>query len=920
MSTPFEYIRRHQKVALTAVTGMAILSFLLGDVMAGGRMSPMVMTSLIVGCFALVGWVWGTSDGKSSENAIFGGVLGLALTLVFMFMTRPAAAVTATSGNISTSELGELSRTRALANRMVNLVYMESHPNVNGFQAQQELQRAVFNFGVPNQTAEVVLSELLNREARYLGINVTDDAVMEYLKKVAGSDLNGEVKLTKQIYTDAIKNTCGGYPGVTEDTVIDAIRHELRARQAHEILVGGNRMTPADVWELHRKLNTRESAQFVALPVEEFVDKTVNPTDAELAEFFNTYKGNFPNSTPQGQFEEGRPGLYLPRRVRLAYVEANYEELEKAAGEITEEEIQKRYEEKSSRAMPEFDPHGELNLPDFPVLPKVPKTTEGTAAPAAEGTPAEKPAESEKPAEPAAEKPAEEKPAEPAAPAAEEKPAEPAAPAAEEAKPAEPAAPAPEAKPEEPAKKPEGSSFRSRISGLQPVALIEDAPATPEKPAEAAPATPAAEAEKPADKPAEPAAPTAEEKPAEPAAEKPAEEKPADAKPTEEPAPPSTEQPAGEAPLTVPPAPGDVDGDGDPAPPTSSVRPLDEAMRQQIRDELLAEKTRPLVEAKINAARDFMSDLHMGVAEYLSLQGDNADKTVELSKDAMTPEEASKRLKEYAEKNGLTYTETPLMSLQELMSSEDHPLGNAMVGRMGRVVDMINRSKADDLYTPSTAVDLAQKGNYAYWKIEDVAAHEPKSLDEPGMKEIATQAWRLFKARPAVEKRAQELAEIVSKSDKPMAEALTDQTVTGVEKDKGIFVTVKSTGDFSWLQRSMTPNMFSFSNPPRFGTIQGVEGVGDKFMEKVFNEMQPGATAVVPNADRSIFYVMHIDKRTPSTEAEVAVMRKQFLESQGELTQYAVGLSQANDENFLDRMWLKHGVKISTAVLRDEDE
>jgi hypothetical protein len=274
----------------------------------------------------------------------------------------------------------------------------------------------VFNFGVPNQTAEVVLSELLNREARYLGINVTDDAVMEYLKKVAGSDLNGEVKLTKQIYTDAIKNTCGGYPGVTEDTVIDAIRHELRARQAHEILVGGNRMTPADVWELHRKLNTRESAQFVALPVEEFVDKTVNPTDAELAEFFNTYKGNFPNSTPQGQFEEGRPGLYLPRRVRLAYVEANYEELEKAAGEITEEEIQKRYEEKSSRAMPEFDPHGELNLPDFPVLPKVPKTTEGTAAPAAEGTPAEKPAESEKPAEPAAEKPAEEKPAEPAAP------------------------------------------------------------------------------------------------------------------------------------------------------------------------------------------------------------------------------------------------------------------------------------------------------------------------------------------------------------------------------------------------------------------------------------------------------------------------------------------------------------------------
>ncbi|MFO1008073.1 MAG: hypothetical protein U0929_19090 [Planctomycetaceae bacterium] len=916
MSTPFEYIRRHQKVALTAVTGMAILSFLLGDVMAGGRMSPMVMTSLIVGCFALVGWVWGTSDGKSSENAIFGGVLGLALTLVFMFMTRPPSAVTATSGNISTSELGELSRIRALANRMVNLVYFESHPN-DGFMsqimAQRELPRLMFNYGVPNQTAEVVLSELLNREAGYLGINITDEAVMAYLKEVAGSDPAGEVKLTRQIYFDAIKNTCGGYPGVTEDTVIDAIRHELRARQAAKILLGGNRMTPADVWELHRKLNTRESAQFVALPVEEFVDKNVNPTDAELAEFFNTYKGNFPNSTPQGQLEEGRPGLYLPRRVRLAYVEANYEELEKAAGEITEEEIQKRYEEKSSRAMPDINPHGELRLPDLPVLPKVPSTPEGTTAPAAEGTPAEKPAESEKPAEPAAEKPAEEKPAEPAAPATEEKPA---APAAEESKPAEPAAPAPEAKPEEPAKKPEGSSFRPRMSGLQPVALIEDAPATPEKPAEATPATPAAEAEKPA----EPAAPAAEEKPAEPAAEKPAEEKPADAKPAEEPAPPSTEQPAGEAPLTVPPVPGDAAGDSDPAPPTSKVRPLDEAMRQEIRDELLAEKTRPLVEAKINAARDFMSDLHMGVAEYLSQQGDKADKTVELSKDALTPEEASKRLKEYAEKNGLTYTETPLLSLQELMQSEDHPLGNALVGRMGRVVDVISRSKADDLYTASTAFDLAQKGNYAYWKIEDVAAHEPKSLEEPGVKEMAIRAWRQFKARPAVEKRAQELADIVSKSDKPMAEALTDQTVTGVEKDKGIFVTVKSTGDFSWLQRSMAPSQFNQDNSPRFGTIQGVEGVNDKFMEKVFNEMKPGATAVVPNVDRSIFYVMHIDKRTPSTEAEVAVMRKQFLESQGELTPYAEGLSREYDDSFIDRLFVKHGVKISPAISRDEDE
>ena len=220
----------------------------------------------------------------------------------------------------------------------------------------------------------------------------------------------------------------------------------------------------------------------------------------------------------------------------------------------------------------------------------------------------------------------------------------------------------------------------------------------------------------------------------------------------------------------------------------------------------------------------------------------------------------------------------------------------------------------------ATAFDLAQKGNYAFWKIEDVAAHEPKSLEEPGMKEMATQAWRLYKARPAVEKRAQELADIVTKSDKPMAEALSEQTVTGVEKEKGIFVTVKSTGDFSWLQRSMTPNQFNQDNSPRFGTIQGVEKANEKFMENVFNEMQPGGTAVVPNADRSIYYVVHIDKRTPSTEAEIAVMQKQFLESQGELSRYADGMSRSNDGSYVDRLFVKHGVKMSLPEGRSEDE
>ena len=75
--------------------------------------------------------------------------------------------------------------------------------------------------------------------------------------------------------------------------------------------------------------------------------------------------------------------------------------------------------------------------------------------------------------------------------------------------------------------------------------------------------------------------------------------------------------------------------------------------------------------------------------------------------------------------------------------------------------------------------------------------------------------------------------------------------------------------------------------------------------------MQPGIAGVVPNEDRSILYVARIDKRSPSNEIEVEVMRKQFLESQGELSNYALQQSRSRDGNFAERLFVKHGVKMS---------
>ncbi len=915
MSTPFELLRHHKKVGLAAVTGIAVLSFIVNDATNNsGQMSPVSVAALVIGGLALVGWVWGANQGKSGENAIFGGVFGLAITMVFMFMGRPPAAISAATGNISSDALQSIRHQRNLANQMVSRVYSSNRFN------RMFGRPPLFGFNIRNQNDDLLITELFNREADELGIEITDDAVMTYLKQAAKSQLDDREKelLTQEIFSEAVQQTEASTPGTKEETIINAIRRELRAQRAYYTLYGGSRMTPADVWDLHRKLNTRQSAQFVGLPVADFIDKDAKPSEADLKQTLEDYKTNVPNFTAEGKPEPGRPGLFLDRRVRVAYLEPNYEEIEKRAGEVTEEEIQARYEKQYKRGMPQLDAHGNLIFPDMlefpkmPVLPHVPKAPSTTPDPAAPAAP--KPADATTPAPGT---PVGDKPAEPAKPAADgDKPAAPATPPVTE-KPAteKPTTEKPATeKPADPPAKPDGASLRPRASQLQPVVLVEDQPAAAAAPpAEATPAaeTPAAPA------PEKPAAPATGEKPAEekPAENKPAADKPAGDKPAETPTTPAAGDKPAAAPLIVSPL-DEKDLDTDPPPPVAKVHPLNEEKRKEIRDELLAEKTKPLLEEKVNAARDYMNDLHLNVAEYLDHEKALKDKTgklkkTELSKEALSPEEATKQLQAYAKKHGLIYTETPLLTFRELLDSEDDPVGGAGVGpqgKQGNVASVLSQTQPDVLYSASTAFDLQRKANYAFWKIEDVKAHIPASLEEPGVKEMVIQAWRTLKARPLAEKRAQELVDFVKKSDKPMAEALAEQTVTG-SQDKSLFVTVLNPGEFSWFERPLVSPQSRQDSAPRLGAIQGVQGVNMVFMAKVFDDMQPGSVGVVPNDDRSVYYVTRIEKRTPATEAEIAVMRRQFLESQGDLSRYATEISSSYVGHPFNLLFVKHGVK-----------
>ncbi|MEX0727256.1 MAG: hypothetical protein WD065_13365, partial [Planctomycetaceae bacterium] len=338
-----------------------------------------------------------------------------------------------------------------------------------------------------------------------------------------------------------------------------------------------------------------------------------------------------------------------------------------------------------------------------------------------------------------------------------------------------------------------------------------------------------------------------------------------DAPSAEDSAPPS-EDSAPPSDSTVP-----EESESKPAASEPKYRPLDDDLKSEIRNEIHRRRLRELVDSKMEAARSFMSDL----AEQFKFPEDENKK--------LSKSDVADRLKEYAQKNGLTYGEVPLASFQELEDVDKYPIGSAeepndnplsFQERMNVRVQFF-QAGPDELYSVFLANDPLTDVSYATWKTGELPSHVP-TLDDAGVRDQVLAAWKIEKARPLAEKRAQELVETLKTSPLPWSEALAETTVTG--DDEGLQLTVQTTESFSWMRTTSAPSNNMFSLPePELSTISTVEKAGDEFMKSVFNELKPREVGAVPNADRSIYYVVKVRNRFPSTPEETAALRESFM-------------------------------------------
>ncbi|MCY2968407.1 MAG: SurA N-terminal domain-containing protein [Planctomycetota bacterium] len=731
------------------------------------------------------------------------------------------SVVETNAGKISNQDLEDLSRRKQIANQFIRIAATETGQPDPG---------NLF-FGSP------VESWLFRKEANRLGIQMDNTDVDNFLVRTFRR------KLTTEILQDICQDL-----RQTPALIYEVLRDELAEQEAGQVLSPVNvTPSPEQLWRYYQQVHTRQSVEAVGVPVNAFIDNDSQPTDKEVAALFQKYNKRFDlRDSPQQKFGgDYKPGFRQPRKAQFQYVKLQFEEAEAAVAKarpVTDEEIQKYYDD--NKAI-DFT----LQLPPEPTSEKGRKP--GLSTPGEDDG-------DEKPKAPNEDDASVEKPE------SAERPEEPAAPAEETTPPAPTDEAKPEDKPEAP-KEPDSASREPKADESALSTTCQDEP------------KPAADEPKPDAEPAGDAQPATEEKPA-------SEEKPAadEANKSEEtvPAEPGDDLPKlPDAPVSEDEMPAaEEDADVSPtAPPDPTkksaapirYKPLDDELKEIIRDRLIRDRAKAYLKKKAKDISDAMFTEGQKLSQ--SVDRDKFDKADAKERQTLTEElqvktvpAAADVLKALAEKHGGEFGETELLTPADLNDhpilgkTQEVPVSENSTTQPAGIVTVCFRSSG--LYgalvvEDSAAAELA--GNrYILWKVRELPDRIP-TLDDPGVREQVVKAWRRIQAIPKARERAEAIA-AAARKEESLEKAIADQTVTGA-KD-GAELAMVTSPEFSWFRASSAMSQFGREQLD-LGNPVVLDGVGEKFMEAVFDKLEEKQIGVITNDDASIQYVIRVKER-----------------------------------------------------------
>jgi peptidyl-prolyl cis-trans isomerase D len=211
-------------------------------------------------------------------------------------------------------------------------------------------------------------------------------------------------------------------------------------------------------------------------------------------------------------------------------------------------------------------------------------------------------------------------------------------------------------------------------------------------------------------------------------------------------------------------------------------------------------------------------------------------------------------LKDAAQRNGLIYELSPMLSREEA-----ERYGTISDAKVGLTRGVGGRTFADEFFDAKTAlyesVELIDLGGTRYLvrKIKDAAPRVPP-LDE--VRSQVVLAWKTEKARPLAEKAADQVADQLRKQKS----VPKDATFQGYP-----VVLIPAIARLQSSPMNLSTNPFRMDEPQE-SPISVVPFPGDAFRKEYFS-LRPDSVVVVPNQPKTSYYAMMLDRREPATFA-----------------------------------------------------
>jgi hypothetical protein len=350
-------------------------------------------------------------------------------------------------------------------------------------------------------------------------------------------------------------------------------------------------------------------------------------------------------------------------------------------------------------------------------------------------------------------------------------------------------------------------------------------------------------------------------------------------------------------------------------PPQTRIKykPLDDNLRDQIRDSVINDRRKKLLQEQTAKAVKILQDVGLKFATSASIKLTDPDPVQLKEIDRKSEEE----LRKVADSLGMRFAKTDLVTARELREIDGlgkafEPFSNESL--RNEPTTIIEQAFGSEALCRVFLSEGPDGTTYICWKVQDVPVHIP-ALGYPGIRDQVVKAWKHIEALPLARKRAKELAEQAHGADKEFAEALAGQTVTGDSKGPAVLVSGPSP-EFSFYEDSAAPNpMRRQAAEVRLGNPIIVNNAGRKFMQVVFEKLGEGEVGPALNDDASVYYVVKVVSRREASRE--AFKGAPLFDRAAPYSQVARIERQIAASEYTSRMGETYAVKWNDAATRD---